>query len=250
MQDDDDSNDLDDPNEVLTFLVDLRDTSAREGEFFMATLVKQQNSEGIVPQVPGASLRTFRVLRKPRDHNGKQSRDLRGSGTGDQATVHGLDPLEKNSRHGCCDCSAGESKLLGSVFFRTPQQETQALFADAQLDIWTIEAVSTACCRAARIIQVHKAALISTVPTLLCSLLGCLISIEEYVKSPAFLGQKTSPPELHGHQLVRPQPKALGFVLERAIYGLVTSFYELLETFDFPPEYGSLLARFAGFQHA
>ena len=77
-----------------------------------------------------------------------------------------------------------------------------------------------------------------------------LTAFEEYIKSPAFLGQKTAPPELHGHQLVRPHPKALAFVLERAIYGLTTGFYDFLESFEFPPQYGKLMERFASFRHA
>ena len=250
MQDEDDSNDLNDPSEMLTLIVDLRDSSASEGEFFMATLVRQANSEGTVPLVPGATPRTFRVLRKPRDRDGRQGSDLRGSGTGDHTGVHGLEPSPKGTRQGCCGCGGRGSKLRGNMLFRTPQQETQALFAGAQLDIWTIEAVSAVCCRAALLVQVNRAALINTVPTLLCSLLACLIAVEEYIKSPAFLGQKTAAPELQGHQLVRPHPKALAFVLERAIYGLTTSFYDFLETFQFPPEYGPLMGRFASFRHA
>jgi hypothetical protein len=250
MQDDDDSNDLNDPSEMLTLVVDLRDSSASEGEFFMATLVRQANSEGMVALAPGKTSRTFRVLRKPRDRDGRQGGDLRGSGTGDNVGVHGLEPSPKGARLGCCGCVSGGSKLHGSLLFRTPQQETQALFADAQLDIWTIDAVSTVCCRAALLVQVNRAALINTVPTLLCSLLACLVAIEEYIKSPAFLGQKTAAPELQGHQLVRPHPKAVAFVLERAIYGLTTSFYDFLETFQFPPEYGPLMERFSSFRHA
>ena len=241
MQDDDDSNDLNDPSEMLTLVVDLRDSSASMGEFFKATLTKQTNSDGVVPLAPGKPPRTFRVLRKPHDRNGRQGNDLRGSGTGDHAGVHGLEYSSKAPRKSFC---------VRNLLFRTPQQETQALFADAQLDIWTIEAVSSVCCRAALLIQLNRAALINTVPSLLCSLLACLIAVEEYIKSPAFLGQKTAPPELHGHQLVRPHPKALAFVLERAIYGLTTGFYDFLESFEFPPQYGKLMERFASFRHA
>ena len=54
--------------------------------------------------------------------------------------------------------------------------------------------------------------------------------------------------ELQGHQLVRPHPKALAFVIERAIYNLVTNYYEHMESFAFPPEYGPRLQQFLDFR--
>ena len=55
------------------------------------------------------------------DRNGRQGNDLRGSGTGDHAGVHGLEYSSK----------AHERVFVLGICSSTPQQETQALFARA-----------------------------------------------------------------------------------------------------------------------
>ncbi len=244
MNDDDPDNDLQDPSERITLMVNLE--KDREGEFFEATLVRQQTADGTIGPAAGDARRMFRVLRKPRTVDGTISSDRRGNGTGEHAGTALGDDL---SASGAGRSTGGRfGRLAGNWLFRTPRQETQALFADAQIDIWTIECVVACSCRAALLVHINRTALINTVPTLLCSLLGCLMAIEAYIKSPSFLGQKGAAAELQGHQLVRPHPKALAFVIERAIYNLVTNYYEHMESFAFPPEYGPRLQQFLDFR--
>ncbi len=87
-----------------------------------------------------------------------------------------------------------------------------------------------------------------TVPVILCSLLECLMTLEDFVSSPTFVGQKGAPTELEGNQLSRPQAIILADTVTRGIKRIVVSFYEHLGAFSFPPEYASRLAKFARFQ--
>ena len=169
--------------------------------------------------------------------------------------------------------------LNGNIFTRTPSQIANALFADTQLITWIIEALTEATAMAAarghdgradeawkmhfirhtlsqsnlkvnvrKLGQQYHGIVHQTVPTILCSLLECLMSLETFVSSPIFVGQKGSPPELEGNQLSRPQAIVLADTITRGIKRIVISFYEHLGAFRFPPEYAARLAKFARFK--
>jgi hypothetical protein len=139
--------------------------------------------------------------------------------------------------------------IRGSLCFRSPQEETQSLFADLQTDLLVIEAMTHAVCRASKLRNVHQTAILNTIPTILCSLIANLLAVRAYEKSPSFMGQKGKPPELGAHELSRPHPKALSFVLERCIYNIVLNYYNHLARFEFPEHYQSILQQFASFHH-
>lgn len=148
------------------------------------------------------------------------------------------------------DITSDRKGLIGgSVCFRSPQEETQALFADLQTDLLIIEAMTNAACRASKLRNVHQTSILNTLPTMLCSLIANLLAVRAYERSPSFMGQNGQAPELRTHLLSRPQPKALSFVLERAIYNIVVNYFNHLSRFEFPEEYQSILQEFASFQH-
>jgi hypothetical protein len=89
------------------------------------------------------------------------------------------------------------------------------------------------------------AVVFDTLPAILCSLVGCLLAVEAYCVSGAFLGDAlggpSPPPELEGKQLVRVHPRAVACAIERAIYRITTTFRrELLSSFRCVREWASL----------
>eukprot|EP00943_MAST-04B_sp_MAST-4B-sp1_P005076 g5076.t1 len=169
--------------------------------------------------------------------------------------------------------------LDGNIFTRTPSQITNALFADTQLLTWIVDALTEAAAMAAnrghdgradeawkmhyarhtlsrsnlkldvqKIGRQYHGIVHQTVPTILCSLLECLMSIETFVSSPAFVGQNGAPTELEGNQLTRPQAIILADTITRGIKRIVIAFYEHLGAFSFPPEYAIRLAKYARFK--
>ena len=139
--------------------------------------------------------------------------------------------------------------LHGGLCFRSPQEETQALFADLQTDMLVVEALANVLCHAATLDNIHQTSILNTVPTVLCSLIANLLSIQAYEQSPSYLGQNGLAPELGTHLLSRPHPKALAFVVERSIYNIVINYYNHLKRFEFPKEYQTVLQNFASFHH-
>ena len=117
-------------------------------------------------------------------------------------------------------------------------------------DLLLIEAMTQAVCRASKLRNIHQTAILNTIPTILCSLIANLLAIRSYETSPSFIGQKGNAVELGCHELSRPHPKAMKFVLERCIYNVVINYYNHLSRFEFPKEYQSVLQDFANFHHA
>jgi hypothetical protein len=194
----------------------------------------------------------------------------------------GLDPVRTHQRF----LQSGSQKkssmpqpghLDGNIFVRSPVQITKALFADAQLCIWVIEAITetlaVGSCRGfdGRAEEPWKQILTQervrtsagnidsqvlgsqfhdmthqTVPVVLCTLLQCSIAIEEYVASPMFVGGGV-PEELKGNQISRDLLLAVGDALSRGITRIVTAYYEHLNTFSFPPEHAIRIAEYARF---
>eukprot|EP00944_MAST-04C_sp_MAST-4C-sp1_P009702 g9702.t1 len=169
--------------------------------------------------------------------------------------------------------------LQGNLFARTPSQINNALFADIQLLLWIVDAITEAAATAAarghdgRADEAWKAHYVrgalsrykldfniqtlgrqyhgivrQTVPVILCSFLECLISLEDFVSSPSFVGQTGTPIELEGNQLSRPHAIVLADALTRGIKRIIIAFYEHLGSYNFPPEYATRIAKFARFQ--
>ena len=169
--------------------------------------------------------------------------------------------------------------LQGNLFARTPSQISNALFADIQVLLWIIDAITEAAATAAarghdgradeawkvhyvrgtlsgskldfniqKLGRQYHGIVHQTVPVILCSFLECLISLEDFVSSPSFVGQAGAPIELEGNQLSRPHAIVLNDALTRGVKRIIIAFYEHLGSFTFPPEYATRIAKFARFQ--
>jgi hypothetical protein len=186
LEDDDDDNDMTDPDEVLTLVVDLETDNGTE--YF--NCISQLNSNG----KSRGPCHTFRVKRTPRGPNGellsgnimKQDRETTFINENDQNDI-------TSDRFGL---------INGTYCFRSPQEETQALFAELQTDILVIDALANSACNAAKLSNIHQTPLLNTIPTILSSLIANLLSIREYEKSPSYLGQNGTAPELGKWSLI------------------------------------------------
>lgn len=106
----------------------------------------------------------------------------------------------------------------------------------------------------------------NTIPTLLNSLLACLIAVEEYIQRPLPSKEFTAYTKLKldGYQLVRARPYAIASGkckmnkvkesnfyktgLSNSIFMIVTAFYENLSFFQFPPKHAYKLQLFVDFK--
>ena len=139
--------------------------------------------------------------------------------------------------------------LGGSWFQRSSTQHTKALFGEAQIVMWACEGVADLAAKS--VADDATAVVFDTLPTILCSLVGCLLAVEAYCVSGAFLGDAlggpSPPPELEGKQLVRVHPRAVACAIERAIYRITTTFRrELLSSFRCVREWASVEGRREG----
>ncbi|KAL6079684.1 Nuclear pore complex subunit [Balamuthia mandrillaris] len=137
--------------------------------------------------------------------------------------------------------------LRQRLFQLNDQQRTQQLFAEYNLLLWSIKALSQMVCKSRAedrygVVQTSEGVLIS-----LQSLVACLLAVEEYVEQPCDVPFSSSSP-LEGHRLVRPQPHAVITATQDAIYGIVTAFYEHLASLKLPPRYSQKLQHFVEFE--
>jgi len=196
----------------------------------------------------GGPCHSYRVKRIPRGMNGEL---LGGNIMKDPHTHH----IPEASTEGGNQDGTGSVDRTGliygsSICYRSPQEETQALFSDLDTDLLIIEAMTKAACRASKLRNIQQTSILNTLPTILCSLIANLLAIRAYERSSNYLGQNGVPPELNEtHLLSRPQPKALTFVLERALYNIIINYYNYLNRFEFPKEYQEIIQEFASFHH-
>ncbi|RUS23968.1 nucleoporin protein Ndc1-Nup-domain-containing protein [Jimgerdemannia flammicorona] len=81
------------------------------------------------------------------------------------------------------------------------------------------------------------------IPKVIECLLACLMAIEAYLQRPP-LGPGAGGIKTNPHQMLMREPHAVVQVLHGAIYEIVTTFYEYLGEYRFPPKYASKLQSF------
>jgi len=125
-------------------------------------------------------------------------------------------------------------KIAYKNFFNNKKSLLRDPFEDIQLQIWSIEAASKITVLSLEEDKIGIIQNCNTIPLFLNSLLACLIAVEDYIQRP--LPQKQfqkASLKVEGFQFVRSRPQAVATALTRAIYSIVTAFYENLTYFEF-----------------
>jgi len=125
---------------------------------------------------------------------------------------------------------------------RTPEECTSALCADSQIILMSIQILSDmviASKKEDEVGVVHY-----TIPMILSCLLDCVIGLEDYIKSPAFLGTNDA---ISDHEYSISSRKDLFSIrdqMDQSIYKLTGSLGKQLENFPYLEDQANLLASY------
>mmetsp|Transcript_16941 Transcript_16941/g.29943 ORF Transcript_16941/g.29943 Transcript_16941/m.29943 type:complete len:717 (+) Transcript_16941:236-2386(+) len=134
-----------------------------------------------------------------------------------------------------------------SLFSRSPHQQISALFCDRARVMWAATTISNLVAFSVKEDELGTAA--NSVPVTLACLLSCLVAIDDYTKSGAFIGVAEPLVDPSKSLLAREEVLEVQFVLERAVYRISTVFQSRLRHFRFAAPLAERLASLTHFDN-
>lgn len=144
-------------------------------------------------------------------------------------------------------CSLKERPIIGFLFDETPEARTQAIFADCQLHIWAVEALSRLV--AASYTEDTFGVVQKSLPDIFISLVSLLQALDKHSKLTLALTSKPAiqarPPRPQGKDGLRYQLRA---TLVASIYRITNIFHEHLRSISMAVEHQKILQSFLEFK--
>ena len=140
-----------------------------------------------------------------------------------------------------------EMRASVNCFRRDARTVCQSVFSDSQSVDWAAQTLAQIVTAAYS--EDIEGRVKTCVPTVLSCLLGCLLALEDFVRSPMFLARNSnknasvlaSELKLEGHQLLRPHPDVLALSMVRAICMICRTYHKYLHLFALSPEHNTRL---------